>query len=146
MPSSGATSPSPSPSSPSSSTILSPSANLTLSSDLSAASPQHLYKLSSQYFLTKHFAQASQAIRPLLRSPERQWQQKAWGLYLAILDNGLKFTDEEGRKKWGRQLWEQEVSRVKGSKLWDELLDCVQGAKTLIDPEVVMAMYALRNG
>jgi hypothetical protein len=138
MPSSGA--PSPSPSSLSSSAILSPPANLTLSSDLSAASPQHLYKLSSQYFLTKHFAEASQAIAPLLTSPDRKWQQKAWGLYLVILDNGLKLTDDEGRKKWGRQSWEQLVSRVKGSKLWDDLLDSVQGTKSLIEPEVVMAM------
>ena len=141
MPSSRAASPSSS--SPSSSTILSPSSYLTLSSDLSAASPQHLYRLSSQYFLTKHFAEASHAIQPLLTSPERKWQQKAWGLYLAILDNALKLGDEEGRKSWGRQRWEQLRMRVKSTNVWDELLDSVQGVKSLIEPEVVMAMYRL---
>ena len=132
---------SPSSSSPTSSTILSPSSTLTLSSDLSAATPQHIYKLSSQYFLTKHFPEASQAIQPLLRSTDRKWQQKAWGLYLIILDNGLKLSKEEGRKVWGRQGWEREVSRVKESKIWDELLDSVQGVKSSIDAEVIMAMY-----
>jgi hypothetical protein len=134
---------SPSSSSPASSTILSPSSTLTLSSDLSAATPQHIYKLSSQYFLTKHFPEASQAIQPLLRSTDGKWQQKAWGLYLIIIDNGLKFSQEEGRKAWGRQAWENEVTRVKQSKIWDELLDAVNGVKAAIDAEVIMAMYSL---
>src|SRR5437762_6393116 len=107
MPSSAPTSPTTS-SSPSS-TILSPSSNMTLSSDLSVASPQHLYKRSSQYFLTKHFPEASQAIQPLLTSSDRKWQQRGRGLYLIILDNGLKLSNEDGRKVWGRQAWEREV-------------------------------------
>jgi hypothetical protein len=116
---------------------------MTLSSDLSAATPQHLYKRSSQYFLTKRFPEASEAIRPLLNSSDRKWQQKAWGLYLIILDNGLKLSNEEGRKLWGRQGWEREVSQVKESKIWDELLDSVQGVKSSIDAEVIVAMYIL---
>src|SRR5947207_801113 len=115
MPSTAPTSPSTS--SPSSSTILSPSSNMTLSSDFSVASPQHLYKRSSQYFLTKRFPEASQAVRPLLASSDRRWQQKGWGLYLIILDNGLKLSNEDGRKVWGRQAWEREVSQVKESKI-----------------------------
>jgi hypothetical protein len=114
---------------------------LTLSSELWAATPQHIYKLSSQYFLTKHFPEANQAIQPLLRSTDRKWQQKAWGLYLIILDNGLKFTPEEGRKVWGRQGWEREVLRIKQARIWDELLDAVHGVKSAIDAEVIMAMY-----
>jgi len=133
---------SPAPSSPSSSTILLPSSNLMLSSDLTAAKPQYLYKLSSHYFLTKHFPEASQAIQSLLRSHDLKWKQKAWGLYLVILDNGLKLSDEEGRRVWSRQGWEVEVSRVKGSKLWDELLDTFDGDIGSIGGEVVMAMYA----
>ena len=132
--------PSPSPSSPSSSVILSPTSKLTLSSDLSAQSPQHLYKLSSQYFLTKHFPEATQAIQPLLRSPERKCQQKAWGLYIVVLDNALKMSNDEGNRMWGRQAWEREKSRVKESRLWDELLEAVNGVKTAINPEVMMAM------
>jgi hypothetical protein len=133
---------SPEPSSSSSSTIYSPSHKLTLSSDLSAASPQHLYKLSSQYFLTKHFPEASQAIQPLLRTSDRKWQQKGWGLYLIILDNGLKLPEEEGKRVWGRQGWEREKSRVKQSILWDELFAAVQEDIGLISAEVIMAMYA----
>lgn len=114
---------------------------MTLSSDLSVATPQHLYKRSSQYFLTKRFPEAGEAIRPLLNSLDRKWQQKAWGLYLIILDNGLKLSNEEGRKAWGRQGWEREISRVKESKIWDELLDSVQGIKSSIDAEVIVAMY-----
>ena len=135
--------PSPDPSSPSSSVILSPTSKLTLSSDLSVQSPQHLYKLSSQYFLTKHFPEASQAILPLLRSPDRKCQQKAWGLYIVILDNALKLPKDEGRKMWGRQAWEREVSRVRESKLWDDLLEAVNGVKAAINPEVMMAMYCV---
>ena len=116
---------------------------MTLSSDFSVASPQHLYKCSSQYFLTKRFPEASQAIRPLLASSDRRWQQKGWGLYLIILDNGLKLSNEDGRKVWGRQAWEREVSQVKESKIWDELLDSVQGVKSSIGAEVMMAMYTL---
>lgn len=114
---------------------------MTLSSDLSVATPQHLYKRSSQYFLTKRFPEANEAIRPLLNSLDRKWQQKAWGLYLIILANGLKLSDEEGRKVWGRQGWEREISRVKKSEIWDELLDSVQGVKSSIDAEVIVAMY-----
>jgi hypothetical protein len=113
---------------------------MTLSSDLSAQSPQHLYKLSSQYFLTKHFPEASQAIQPLLRAQDRKCQQKAWGLYIVILDNALKMSSEQGKKMWGRQAWEREVARVKESKLWDELLDAVSGVKSAIVPEIIMAM------
>src|SRR5271156_556197 len=89
--------------SPTSSAILSTSSGkLSLSSsDILPSSPQHIYKLSSQYFLTKHFPEAAHAITPLLKSQETRWKQKAWGLYLIILDNGLKFSDEEGRKVWG---------------------------------------------
>ena len=116
---------------------------MTLSSDFSVASPQHLYKRSSQYFLTKRFPEASQAIQPLLTSSDRRWQQKGWGLYLIILDNGLKLSNEDGRKVWGRQAWEREVSQVKESKIWDELLDSVQGVKSSIGAEVMMAMYTL---
>lgn len=132
---------SPTPSSPTSSAILSPSSKLTLSSDLSAASPRHIYKLSSQYFLTKHFPEASVAIQPLLRTSDQKWQQKAWALYIIILDNGLKLSHEEGRKVWGRQAWDIEISRVKSGKIWDELLDSVQGIISSIDAEVVMALY-----
>jgi hypothetical protein len=135
---------SPTPSSPSSSTTFSPSANLTLSSDLSTAKPQHIYKLSSQYFLTKHFPEASQAIQPLLQNPDRKWQYKAWGLYLIILDNGLKLSDDQGRKVWGRQTWEQESARVKGYQLWNDLLDAFQGSKALISAEIMLAMYRLK--
>jgi len=135
--------PSPTPSSPSSSTILSPSSPLTLSSDLSSASPNHLYRLSSQYFLTKHFPEASQAIQPLLGSSDKKWQNKAWGLYLAILDNGLRFSDDEGKKVWGRQKWELERSKVKGSELWDDLLEAFQGVKSSIDPALLLAMYLI---
>jgi hypothetical protein len=134
---------SPSPSSPSSSTILSPSSNLSLSSDLSTAKPQHLYKVSSQYFLTRHFVEANQAIQPLLQNPDRKWQYKAWGLYLIILDNGLKLSDDQGRKVWGRQSWEQETARVKGYQLWSDLLDAFQGSKASISAEIIMAMYTL---
>jgi hypothetical protein len=115
-----------------------------LSSDLSTATPQHIYKLASQYFLTKHFPEASQSIQPLLRTSDHNWQQKAWGLYLVILDNGLKLSNEEGCRLWGREAWEKEVSNVRDSKLWDQLLDSVQGVKLLIDPEVIMAMYQAR--
>ena len=114
---------------------------MTLSSDLSVATPQHLYKHSSQYFLTKRFPEASETIRSLLNSSDRKWQQKAWGLYLIILDNGLKLPNEEGRKVWGRERWEREVSRVKESKIWNELLDSVRGVKSSIDAEVIVAMY-----
>ena len=67
-------------------------------------------------------------------------------MYLVILDHALKLGDEEGRKSWGRQRWEQLRMRVKGANLWDELLDSVQGVKSLIEPEVVMAMYRLPFG
>jgi len=133
---------SPTLSSPSTSALLSSSSSpLTLSSDLSAASPIHLYRLASQYFLTKHFPEASQAIKPLLCSSDRKWQKKAWGLYLVILDNGLKLSEEEGKKVWGRLTWETEKARVKGSALWNDLLGTFQGCKSAIDSEIVLALY-----
>jgi hypothetical protein len=135
--------PSPDPSSPASSTILSPSSNLTLSSDLSAAPPQKLYRLASQHFLTKRFPEASQAIQPLLRTADRKWLKKAWGLYLVILDNGLKMSPEEGKRVWGRQAWKRESDRVKRSTLWDELQDGVQGNIGFIDAELIVAMYVI---
>ena len=134
---------SPTPSSPSSSTILSPSSPLTLSSDLSTYSPKKLYRLSTQFFLAKHFPQASQAVKQLLHSPDRKWQKKGWGLYLIILDNGLKLSEEEGKRIWGRQAWEEERSKVKGSELWNDLLEAFQGSKSTIDAEIVLAMYFL---
>jgi hypothetical protein len=134
--------PSPSASSPSSSVVLSPSSKLSLSSDLSNASPQHVYRRASQYFLTKHFPEASAAVQPLLRSADRKWQQKAWALYLVVLDNGLKLSDEDGRKLWGRQAWENQSSVVKGSKLWDDLLDSVGDSIGDLDPDIIMAMLA----
>lgn len=128
--------------SPTSSAILSSSGKLSLSSsDIISSSPQHIYKLSSQYFLTKHFPEAANAITPLLKSQETRWKQKAWGLYLIILDNGLKFSDEQGRKVWGRQAWEKEVARVKESKLWDDLVESV-GDISVVEAEVMMAMYS----
>ena len=54
----------------------------------------------------------------------------------------MKFTPEEGRKVWGRQGWEIEVSRIKQARIWDELLDAVHGVKSAIDAEVIMAMYS----
>jgi hypothetical protein len=62
-------------------------------------------------------------------------------LYLIILDNGLKFSDEQGRKVWGRQAWEKEVARVKESKLWDDLVESV-GDISVVEAEVMMAMYS----
>jgi hypothetical protein len=107
---------------------------------LSAASPQHVYRLASQYFLTKHFPEASQAVQPLLRSADRKWKRKAWALYLIVLDNGLKPSDEQGRKLWGREAWEKESSRVKGPKLWEEILESVGDVIADVGPEIIMAM------
>jgi hypothetical protein len=131
---------SPSPTSPASSTILSPSNHMTLSSDLSTASPQQIYKLASKYFLTKHFPEAAVAVEPLLHSIELKWQQKAWGLYIVILDNGLRISVEEGRKVWGRQVWEGHVRRMRSGAIWDELLESFHGERYDIDAEVVVAM------
>jgi len=112
-----------------------------LSSDLSNASPHTVYKRSSEYFLTKHFPEAAAAIAPLLKSQERKWQQRAWGLYIVTLDHGLKLSDQQGKRIWGQEVWEGHVMRVREGRIWDELLRAVDGDRSEIETDVLIAMY-----
>jgi len=114
-----------------------------LSSDLSNASPHTVYKRSSQCFLTKHFPEAALAIAPLLNSQDHKWQQRAWALYIVTLEHGLKCSDEQGKRVWGREVWEGHVMRVREGRIWDELLRAVNGDRSEIEADVLIAMCVL---